>query len=45
MVPNMVSVALGMPISDTMVLDGTLTIPKQKAVGAMIRTVNSEELG
>ena len=45
MVPNMVSQALGMVISDTMALDGTPTIPKQKASGPMIKTVLSLELG
>ena len=45
MVPNMVSKALGYPISDTMVLDGTPSIPKQRAVGAMIKTMTSLEPG
>ena len=45
MVPNLVSKALGMAISDTMDLDGTPTIPKQKVFGPMIKTVPSLELG
>ena len=45
MVPNLVSKALGMAISDTMDLDGTPTVPKQKVFGPMIKTVPSLELG